>query len=205
MSEKRWMVFVDGENLTLRAQNLDKRGLLKPGSFFLRDVFVWTALAISPRSFLLSQEEFTTTVERKLEDLQTMPIRAYYYTNLVGDEEKVKETKEALWRIGFEPKVFKKPKRGVKAKGIDIALATDFLSNAFLDNYDVAFLFSGDGDYVPLVNEVKRLGKVVIVCFFSGNKSKSGLSPELKLASDGFLDIGYGFFRRWEEMNMEEH
>jgi len=47
------------------------------------------------------------------------------------------------------------------------------LSHAFLNNYDVATLIAGDADYVPLVEEVKRLGKVVYVLFFVSN----GLSP----------------------------
>ena len=41
----------------------------------------------------------------------------------------------------------------------------------------------GDGDYVPLVEEVKRLGKIVVCVFFDvGN----GLSPALKIACDEF-------------------
>ena len=54
-----------------------------------------------------------------------------------------------------------------------------------LDNYDAAVLIAGDSDYVPLVEEVKRRGKVVYVGFFVG--PKSGLSEELKLSSDGFF------------------
>ena len=44
-------------------------------------------------------------------------------------------------------------KPAAKAKGVDIALTTDMLSNAFLGNYDVAVLVAGDGDYVPLVEQ----------------------------------------------------
>ena len=39
----------------------------------------------------------------------------------------------------------------------------------------VAVLVAGDGDYVPLITEVKRLGKVVYVVFFNDY----GLSTEL--------------------------
>jgi uncharacterized LabA/DUF88 family protein len=69
----------------------------------------------------------------------------------------------------------KKVRQQEKAKGMDIALAKDFLSHAFLDNYDVAVLVAGDGDDVPLITEVKRLGKVVYVVFFNDY----GLSTEL--------------------------
>jgi len=39
------------------------------------------------------------------------------------------------------------------------------LSNAIDNNYEVAVLVAGDADYVPLVEEVKRRGKMVILCF----------------------------------------
>ncbi len=68
----------------------------------------------------------------------------------------------------------------------EIALTTDMLSHGYrTNNYDVAVLFAGDGDYVPLVEEVKRLGKVVYIMFFQG----SGVNNELRLASDTFLYI----------------
>ena len=45
----------------------------------------------------------------------------------------------------------------MRAKGVDIALTKDLLSHAFLDNYDAVVLVAGDGDYVPVVEELKRL------------------------------------------------
>ncbi len=56
------------------------------------------------------------------------------------------------------------------------------------------YLISGDGDYVPLVSEVKRLGKVVCVAFFED----SGLNPELRLSADAFADIGQSFLNHWQ-------
>ena len=47
------------------------------------------------------------------------------------------------------------------------------LSHAFRDNYEVAVLVAGDGDYVPVVQEVQRLGKIVFVWFFENE----GLNP----------------------------
>jgi len=55
-------------------------------------------------------------------------------------------------------------------------------------------LLAGDGDYVPLILELKRLGKVVYVAFFSA----SGLSPELRLAADGFFELEPFFFDQWK-------
>ena len=90
--------------------------------------------------------------------------------------------------------MFRKTRQEEKAKGVDIALAKDFLSHAFLNNYDVALLFAGDGDYIPLVEEVKRLGKIVCVVFFS----EFGLNPELRIAADYFLPIDDAFEYFWK-------
>jgi uncharacterized LabA/DUF88 family protein len=87
-------------------------------------------------------------------------IRSYYYTSVKGDDTAAMSVKRALRELGFHPEVFKKTREEDKAKGVDIALAKDFLSHAFLDNYDVALLIAGDGDYVPLITEVKRLGNI---------------------------------------------
>jgi uncharacterized LabA/DUF88 family protein len=88
--------------------------------------------------------------------VQDHAIRANYYTSLTGNDLKILSVKQALRALGFHPEVFKKVRREEKAKGVDIALVKDFLSHAFLDNYDVAVLVAGDWDYVPLITEVKR-------------------------------------------------
>ena len=177
---KRWMLFVDGENFTMRAQALAKdNGLtLSPGRNYLPDIFYWPER-------LRPTEEFTNANDNVPSQVQPHAIRAYYYTSATGDERKLTEIREALWTLGFHPEVFKKGRKDETAKAVDIALAKDFLSHAFLGNYEVAVLASGDGDYVPLVQEVKRLGKVVYVAAFKG----TGLSPELRLAADAFFDM----------------
>src|SRR5262249_52320161 len=112
--------------------------------------------------------------------LQPTATRSHYYASSQGDEPKLAGIREALWKLGFHPEVFKRDSSTNRSKGVDIALAKDFLCNAFFDNYDVAVLFAVDGDYVPMVNEVKRMGKVVYVASFY----ESGLNPSLRLASD---------------------
>jgi uncharacterized LabA/DUF88 family protein len=96
----------------------------------------------------------------------------------------LRNVREQLRRLGFDPNVFKKPKQTQKAKGVDIALTKDMLSHAFRGNYETAALVAGDGDYLPLVDEAKRLGKRVVVRFV-----QAYTSDELRLAADGFSDI----------------
>jgi len=110
--------------------------------------------------------------------------------------------RERLWEIGFQPEVFKRLRNRDRAKGVDIALATDLLGNAHRDNYDAAVLLAGDGDYVPLVEEVKRLGKQVHVAFF--DTEGLGLSPELRLASDHFWILEPAFANAWSKPSPEE-
>jgi uncharacterized LabA/DUF88 family protein len=190
---RRWMLFVDGENLTIRAQKFasDNAVSLQEGAEYRKDIFVWfPGLKATPA--------LTNTHDSPIK-VQDHAIRAYYYTSLTGDDLQILSVKQALRSLGFHPEVFKKVRREEKAKGVDIALAKDFLSHAFLDNYDVAVLVAGDGDYVPLITEVKRLGKVVYVTFFRDY----GLSTELHLAADMFFEMKHFFLKRWQATNVK--
>lgn len=180
------MCFIDGENLTIRSQAFaEKSGMkLEEGIFYKRDVFLWFP-STQPLDVILHKRSYGSYWK---------PLRTYYYTSAVGSLEKIHSIKESLWELGFHPEVFKKKNKHDKAKGVDIALAKDFLGNAFRNNYDVAFLFAGDGDYLPLVEEVKRLGKIVCVLFFESE----GLNPTLKLAADYFLPIDEVFCDSWK-------
>ncbi|MBI2172703.1 MAG: NYN domain-containing protein [Candidatus Aenigmarchaeota archaeon] len=56
-------------------------------------------------------------------------------------------------------------------KGDDIYLATDMLSFAYENVYDTAILVSGDGDFVPAIKKVQKLGKKVENAYFSVSRS----------------------------------
>jgi hypothetical protein len=180
------MCFVDGENLTFRGQELaaERQLALKEGEYYRRDVLLWLP-RLPPKA--------TIRYGRTGVDHLREPIRSYYYTSLVGDESALTSAGEQIRALGFEPKVFKKERRSQKTKGVDISLAKDFLSHAYLDNYDVAVLFAGDADYLPLVEEVKRQGKVVCVSFFRD----AGMSRFLRLAADEFVALDDAFEWAW--------
>lgn len=46
-------------------------------------------------------------------------------------------------------------------KGVDVQLAAHMLAHAFDNQYDTAILVSNDGDFTPVVAEVRRLNKKV--------------------------------------------
>jgi len=184
----RWMLFVDGENFTIRAQAVAKaRGYaLKEGPYWRPDIFVWIP-------------DWPATQGFRFSDISAIGVRryatrAYFYTSARGDPPTLREIRDDLWTLGFTPYVFQRT-GDRKSKGVDIALTKDVLSHAFLSNYDAAVLIAGDGDYVPLIEEVKRLGKLVFVLFF--REPDAGLSDELRLAADNFIDLSDVFFEKW--------
>ena len=56
-------------------------------------------------------------------------------------------------------------------KGDDVYLATDMVSFAYENTYDTAILVSGDGDFVPAIKRVQKLGKKVENAYFSISRS----------------------------------
>ena len=182
-SEDGWMAFVDGENFTIQAQEVaSENGLnLVEGEYFKRDCFIWLP-TIPGRGPIVKGDLLG----------YNPAVRASYYTSVHGSVDLVKEVRESLWRLGFDGHVFKKTRKEEKSKGVDIALSKDMLSHAFMGNFSIAVLVAGDGDYVPLVEEVKRLGKQVFVGFFS-----KGLNDELRLASDQFSDMTEPLITSW--------
>lgn len=69
-------------------------------------------------------------------------------------------------------------------KGDDIHIATDMLSLAYEDWYDTAILVSGDGDFVPMIKKVQKLGKKVENAYFQvscSNYLKSACSSSVLL------------------------
>src|SRR3989339_1293699 len=65
---------------------------------------------------------------------------------------------------------------------MDVELTIDALHN--INKYDIAVLFSGDADFLALVNYLKNRGKKVYI--FS---SKDNISHELKTGGDGYFDL----------------
>ena len=172
------MMFVDGEGLAMRGRELLRDSGQEPsvGAFFEPDVFLWSPEKAPPRKL------FAPLFDAPLEEFA---VRWHYYSAVQGDEVKLDDVRDRLQALGFDAHIFKKEK-GKKSKGVDISLARDFLAHAYRDNFDAAVLVAGDADFVPLVDEVKRLGKQVFVLFFA----QQGLGIELKRHADAFFDFG---------------
>ncbi len=172
----RIMIFVDGENLTMRSQDFEKEyrdhGVTqRHDNVHVRDVCLWNPA---------------------LSDWRTASglIRTYYYTAVVGDDGKVDEVVDTLKVAGVAaPRVFKKAK-GRPSKRVDISLSIDMLNHAARGHFDLGILVTGDEDYVPLVRAVQAEGRGVHVW-----SVPSGVSRKLVDAADSFSDISAFLFR----------
>ena len=52
--------------------------------------------------------------------------------------------------------------RGTEEKGLDVRMATDMISLAWVDNYDIAVLVSSDRDFIPVAAFLETRGIKVI-------------------------------------------
>lgn len=121
-------------------------------------------------------------------------LRAYYYTALIEDQEysSIRPLIDWLDYNGFT--VITKPVKEYvdsqgrrKVKGsMDIEMAIDAIELA--DHYDHMVLFSGDGDFKPLVAALQKRGKKVTVA--STLKSPTPMiADDLRRQADYFIDI----------------
>ena len=177
----RALVLADGENLVARYQSmLASGGTRTEETKHIQDVFIW-------------HPQFTMCVPMHV-------IRVSFYTTQVGDELKLEETRRAIASHSYQcrsisrneygemgnicPHVFKKEKNSHKTKSVDINIAIDTLRHTYNDSMDILFLLAGDGDYIPLIQEVIRQGKRVFVGAFS-----DGLNLDLRHISDRFFEL----------------
>jgi len=98
---------------------------------------------------------------------------------------------EKMVRSGFEVELgpqhnsHDKDHKSVE-KGVDVALACRMLSLAHHNAYDTAILVSGDADILPAVQEVRRLGRRVMVTCFEDRISKLYREPTHETGSTDY-------------------
>jgi len=115
-------------------------------------------------------------------------IAIHYYNALLDREfnpkkfQSQKEFFEKLRRIpNFHLVLCKLLKRNITGtnkfyyiiKEDDINMAVDMVENACENNFDIALLVSGDGDFVPAVRSVKKKNKMVKNIYFKNSSSRN--------------------------------
>ncbi len=177
MALVRSILFVDGENLPMRYQALVASGRTpRPSVKHCPNVYVWT-------SDLGHRDVIDTDL-----------IHINYYTSMVGDDHAVAKVRDEISALRYSaigdlyglcqlyPRVYKKPKKSTKSRLVDINITIDVMRHSYANAVDVVYLFSGDGDFVNLVEEVTRSGKKVCLAAFS-----SGLESRLVSSVDRFV------------------
>lgn len=187
-----WMTFVDGENFAIRGKATAEAAKvpLVSSPFYCPNTFLWGPM--------ISTDGLASYLNLG-PHIYGPARRSFYYTAVQGDDAKITSVKEKLKYLGFMPRVFKKT--GGRSKRVDITLVTDALSNAHFGNYGAALFIAGDADYIPLVEEIQRMGKIVVVAFFEG--AGSGLSPDLALSADRFVPLDQLIWDHWRSWLQE--
>jgi uncharacterized LabA/DUF88 family protein len=194
MSIEQTLIFVDGENLVYRYQEMLALGHVpRPDNVYIKDCFVWN--------------------QRVLDDHLWRVKRLSYYTSVVGDDNKLREVREKISETQFVcttgktaestsirngqivPFVRKKSARSRKESICDIAISVDVMRACYRDHAETIWIFSGDGDFVQLIAEVVHSGKCAYVSAFS-----SGLNDEIRYVVDEFLPLDKHFFLSSEEL-----
>jgi uncharacterized LabA/DUF88 family protein len=139
---------------------------------------------------------FDIDYRRLLQEFQSRGVllRAFYYTAMIEDQEysSVRPLVDWLDYNGYTV-VTKSIKEYIDANGrrklkgsMDIELAVDAMEIA--EHIDQMVLFSGDGDFRPLVEAVQRRGvRVTVVSTISSQPSM--VADELRRQADVFIDL----------------
>ena len=139
---------------------------------------------------------FDIDYRRLLQEFQTrgMLLRAFYYTAIIEDQEypSIRPLVDWLGYNGYTV-VTKSTKEFIDAYGrrklkgrMDVELAVDAMEIA--EHIDQMVLFSGDGDFRPLVQAVQRRGvRVTVVSTISSQPPM--IADELRRQADVFIDV----------------
>ena len=130
---------------------------------------------------------------REFQDRGTL-LRAFYYTAIVEDQEYTSIRPLVDWLDYNGYTVVTKPTKEFvdaggrrKVKGsMSIELAVNVMELA--DHIDAMVLFSGDGDYRPLLKAVQRRGVHVTVVSTLASQPPM-VADELRRQADAFLDL----------------
>ncbi|OGD23552.1 hypothetical protein A2Z10_00680 [Candidatus Azambacteria bacterium RBG_16_47_10] len=138
-------------------------------------------LYYSAKNLYHARVNFKEVVKNALAQRQLVRAIAYVISTETGEE---KTFFEALTKLGIETKEKELQTfyGGAKKGDWDVGIAVDALRLA--PGMDAIVLCSGDGDFLPLVEQLQSMGKQVEVVAFG--KSASG---KLQEAADDFIDL----------------
>ncbi|MHB1240777.1 MAG: NYN domain-containing protein [Gammaproteobacteria bacterium] len=181
MALVKGILFIDGENLAFRYQEMLKAGRKpKDGITHIPDIFVW---------------------HNNIANLWKIDFyRVLFYSSVVGDDVKIKEIKKNIsqqifheemeisrnyfGKLQIAPWIFKKQSQSHKSRLVDISITIDSMRFSYTNAADVLCFISGDGDFLNLYSELMRNGKKVSVAALS-----TGLSESVRSSVDYFINL----------------
>ncbi len=167
-SPRRVMIFIDGSNLYhVLKQKTDKHDLDYKK---FADKLCGDRHLIRTYYYNIRQE---SSDNPRLAEKQDRFLNALYETDYL-------EVKLGIWKARGHTMV---------EKGVDVMIASDLISHAYEDHYDIAILVSGDADFYPALQTVKDVGKQVEVAAFDSN-----LSSEAARVSDVLVKFDNSYF-----------
>ena len=178
------LILIDGENLLFRYEAMCRNGRVPRAE-----------VVHSPSKYVWCNHI------TKLNFIHVL--RVSYYTTFVGEDKAIDKICYEISNIRYSfdsdsethgtgtlnPHVYKKSKQSTKTKSVDINLSIDALRHTYNRTVVNVDIISGDGDYLPLVNEIMRQGISVGIWAFS-----DGCHPDLKHVPDDFTCLDNLFF-----------
>ena len=166
-NQMKVMVFIDLHNFRINLQNLysgwgqdaPRLDYLKLSSEIVKKISI-------PNATLVKTYIFASKPEEKLLDL---PNYASFYNWLKGIKNapylEVIEGSQVARRTNKEVEIdiHNQTTFTTVEKGTDVNIAVNMISKAYTNAYDVAVLISGDTDYVPVIQQLNNIGKVVVL------------------------------------------
>ena len=194
---ERVMFFIDGENLVLRYQDMLKQEYEPLNKIkHEKDVYVWHRDIIRADVGNIIRVNYYTSAQASYEKIDSLSedikkIKYHYKGPPVGTGGKFGGIKHEDVIGHIVPHIFKKKKKSVKSRIVDISITIDMLHYASLQMLDAVYLVSCDGCYIPLIKEVMRRGVKVHLMALS-----SGLNPKLPISGDEFEYIDSRLLRK---------
>lgn len=146
------------------------------------------------RHYVYDGEYLDTTITKIKKDLDKAKIEknneTFMQTLLDKSIRRQKAQQDFIYRansfdfleLKFKPLQYQKGR--VFQKGVDVQLAVDLVSHAYLQSYDVAVICSGDVDLIESIRLVKNLGKKVIIASCPDQTAK-----EIFKAADHYINF----------------
>lgn len=176
---------------------MDKRDDSHPRNFFGMSIVDQTVVMIDASNLFKTLKELKIKIDYlkllKYLDENLELLRGYYYiaTDKPETYNKIKTHLDFLayngWTIVSRSIKRNSEHEVIKGGDMDIVMAKDMMKIAYtLPKVNHIVLFSGDGDFVPVIEELKDRGILITVV---GSKEANTISSELRRTCDSYLDL----------------